>query len=89
MTRLAHDYCGCSKIILTKITLISPIWARTSLGSLDRLKRDDGAKLDYQMLKPADIKRGEKRPAIILVYGGPHAQLVHKGWRKAFDQNVS
>ena len=51
-----------------------------------QIETDDGAKLDYQMLKPADIKRGEKRPAIILVYGGPHAQLVHKGWRKAFDQ---
>lgn len=44
-----------------------------------QLEAADGTPLDYKLLKPAGIKRGEKRPAIILVYGGPHAQSVKKG----------
>ena len=45
-----------------------------------QVKADDGTPLDYRLLKPEGIKRGEKRPAIVLVYGGPHAQSVKKSW---------
>ncbi len=50
------------------------------------IETKSGQKLDYQLLKPSDLKTGEKRPAIVLVYGGPHAQLVHRGWGRGFDQ---
>jgi len=51
-----------------------------------QLKSKDGKILDYRLLKPNDLKPGEKRPAIIYVYGGPHAQTVHKGWNRHFLQ---
>ena len=49
----------------------------------------EGVSLDYKLLKPTDLKRGEKRPAIILVYGGPHSQRVRKGWDTGFEQMLA
>ncbi|MGF1457371.1 MAG: S9 family peptidase [Alphaproteobacteria bacterium] len=46
----------------------------------------DGTPLDYRLLTPADLKPGERRPAIVLVYGGPHAQRVSRSWGGAFEQ---
>jgi len=46
-------------------------------GQLDAA---DGTKLDYALYKPQDSLPGQQRPAITLVYGGPGAQTVHKGW---------
>ncbi|MEE2692414.1 MAG: S9 family peptidase [Pseudomonadota bacterium] len=54
-----------------------------------QLKAADGTPLDYKILKPSDIKRGEKRPAIVLVYGGPHAQSVKKGSLDTFAQMLA
>jgi len=36
--------------------------------------------MDYMLYKPNDIKPGEKRPAVTIVYGGPGVQRVDKGW---------
>jgi len=45
---------------------------------------DDGVALDYKLLKPAGLKKRQKAPAIILVYGGPHSQRVKRGWGEDF-----
>jgi len=50
---------------------------------------EDGTPLDYVIYKPTDMKDGETRPAITLVYGGPHAQRVHKGWQGGFPQMLA
>ncbi len=50
------------------------------------LEAEDGTPLYYSVTKPAGMKRGEKRPAIVFVYGGPHAQTVRKGWSGATKQ---
>jgi len=42
-------------------------------GQLDAA---DGTKLDYMLFKPTDLKPGEKRPAITIVYNGPGVQRV-------------
>ena len=49
----------------------------------------DGTMLDYKLLKPAGLRRGEKRPAIVLVYGGPHAQRVSNAWEGGFAQMLA
>ncbi|GGD11970.1 peptidase S9 [Aquisalinus flavus] len=49
------------------------------------IEADDGTPLHYQVMKP-DLAPGQKVPAIIRVYGGPHAQTVQKDWTGAYDQ---
>ncbi|HFB54553.1 MAG TPA: S9 family peptidase [Hellea balneolensis] len=51
-----------------------------------QLEADDGTKMDYVLYKPTDIKPGERRPAITLVYGGPGVQRVSNAWGNLFAQ---
>jgi dipeptidyl-peptidase 4 len=44
------------------------------------LKAEDGTDLYCRMIRPPDFDPGKKYPAIIYVYGGPHAQLVTNSW---------
>lgn len=45
------------------------------------LKAADGVTdLYYRLIKPADFDPTKKYPAIIYVYGGPHAQMVNNSW---------
>jgi len=51
------------------------------------VKAPDGALLYARLMKPAGFQPGKKYPAILLVYGGPHAQTVRNAWSGlAFDQ---
>ena len=51
---------------------------------------EDGTPLDYLLYKPIDMKAGEKRPAITIVYGGPGVQRVNKSWsRKHFARMLA
>ncbi len=43
------------------------------------LKAADGAEFHNQLFLPADLKPGEKRPALIFVHGGPARQML-LGW---------
>ena len=46
------------------------------------IKAADGVTdLYYRLVKPADFDPAKKYPAIIYVYGGPHAQMVTGGWQ--------
>ncbi len=55
-----------------------------------QIAAEDGQMMDYFLLKPKDLKTGEKRPAITLVYGGPGVQRVSKAWgRKLFAQTLA
>ena len=46
------------------------------------IKAADGkTDLYYRLIKPADFDPNKKYPAIVYVYGGPHAQLVTNGWQ--------
>ncbi len=44
------------------------------------LKAEDGTPLDYMLYKPSDIKPGEKRAVVTIVYGGPGVQRVARNW---------
>jgi len=43
------------------------------------LKAEDGVEFHNQLFLPADIKPGERRPAMIFVHGGPQRQML-LGW---------
>lgn len=48
------------------------------------IKAADGkTDLYYRLIKPADFDPAKKYPAIVYVYGGPHAQMVTNGWMNA------
>jgi len=50
----------------------------------------DGALFYARLLKPAGFKPGVKYPAVVQVYGGPHAQHVRDAWRGAdWDQALA
>jgi dipeptidyl-peptidase-4 len=44
------------------------------------LKAVDGETLHYEILKPPGFDAAKKYPAIVSVYGGPHAQRVMRNW---------
>lgn len=45
------------------------------------IKAADGkTDLYYRIVKPADFDPAKKYPAIVYVYGGPHAQMITGGW---------
>ncbi len=48
--------------------------------SVFTIKAKDGSDLYCRMIKPANFDPNKKYPAIIYVYGGPHAQLVTNSW---------
>ena len=46
------------------------------------IKAADGVTdIYYRLIKPADMVPNKKYPAIVYVYGGPHAQMVTGGWQ--------
>ncbi len=52
------------------------------LGSVEMgsFKGSDGTIFYTRLVKPADFAPAKKYPAIVLVYGGPHVQLVQDRW---------
>ncbi|GAB4517089.1 MAG: S9 family peptidase [Parvularculaceae bacterium] len=50
------------------------------------LAAEDGQTLYYQMMTPPGLRRRDRAPAVVLVYGGPHAQRVRNQWGNAFAQ---
>jgi len=48
------------------------------------LKAADGkTDLYYRIIKPADFDPAKKYPAIVYVYGGPHAQMIANNWNSS------
>jgi dipeptidyl-peptidase 4 len=50
------------------------------------LKAADGSALYYEILKPIGFDQAKKYPAIVSVYGGPHAQRVTKSWHSPSER---
>jgi dipeptidyl-peptidase-4 len=42
---------------------------------------DEVTDLYYRIVKPKNMEAGKKYPAIVYVYGGPHAQMINNGWQ--------
>jgi dipeptidyl-peptidase-4 len=46
------------------------------------LAAEDGSPLHYQLYKPLDLKPGEQRASVTIVYGGPGVQRVMNRWQR-------
>jgi dipeptidyl-peptidase-4 len=59
-------------------------------AELVKFKGTDGTEFHGRILKPAGFEADRKYPAIVMVYGGPHAQSVRDSWRGAdWDQALA
>ena len=66
-----------------------PYWpyaANLPVPEYGTLKASDGEVLHYEILKPIDFDPAKKYPAIVSVYGGPHAQTVSRSWQKVGER---
>ena len=61
----------------------SPYVDRHQVPEIGTIEAEDGKALYYSMLKPFDFDPDRRYPVIVHVYGGPHAQLVTRGWGRA------
>jgi dipeptidyl-peptidase-4 len=59
--------------------------SRPSTG-FGTLQAEDGQKLYYRMLKPADFDADKRYPVIVYVYGGPMGQSVTNTWAANFNE---
>ena len=50
-------------------------WTKPEFGTITT---QDGVDLKYRMYKPQNLEK--KHPAIVFLYGGPHAQVVQNKW---------
>jgi dipeptidyl-peptidase-4 len=51
-----------------------------------QIEAEDGQRLDYVLLKPANFDPSQRYPAIVQVYGGPGRQYVTKAWRPVTER---
>uniref|UniRef100_B0T5W4 Peptidase S9B dipeptidylpeptidase IV domain protein n=1 Tax=Caulobacter sp. (strain K31) TaxID=366602 RepID=B0T5W4_CAUSK len=66
-----------------------PYWpyaATLSAPEYGVLKAADGEVLHYEILKPTNFDPAKTYPAIVSVYGGPHAQTVAKSWQNVRER---
>jgi dipeptidyl-peptidase-4 len=70
------------KTVDTLLEDASP-WQDYAVGEMEifSIKADDGkTDLWCRLIKPVDFDPTKKYPALVYVYGGPHAQLIDKSW---------
>ena len=66
-----------------------PYWPYAStlpVPEYGSLKATDGETLYYEILKPQNFDASKKYPAIVAVYGGPHAQQVKRTWQSVSER---
>ncbi len=70
------------KVLTNLLTAKNPLeninMGEITLGTIK--SADNKTDLHYRMIKPANFDPNKKYPAIVYVYGGPHAQLVVNRW---------
>ena len=64
----------------------APFLASHTVPTYGTLVAEDGQALHYSIQLPPDFDATCTYPAIVEVYGGPHAQTVHRDWRGLSDQ---
>ena len=72
-----------------KLDASHPYWpyaATLPVPEYGELKASDGEVLHYEILKPVGFDPAKKYPAIVSVYGGPHAQTVSRSWQKVGER---
>jgi dipeptidyl-peptidase-4 len=64
----------------------APYVARHTVPEYGTLKASDGTSLHYSVTKPFGFDPSRRHPAILLVYGGPHAQQVRREWQNVKER---
>lgn len=54
-----------------------------------RVPADDGTPLPYSLLKPPGFDARKRYPVLLIVYGGPTAQKVVRGWPELYDEYMA
>ena len=70
------------KVVTTLFQLDNPLkeYAMPDI-QIGTIKAADGVTdLYYRLITPPNMKKGEKYPTLVYVYGGPHSQLVTDTW---------
>ncbi|ROQ23267.1 S9 family peptidase [Gallaecimonas pentaromativorans] len=83
-----HDASGQRLAYLVENRLderhpLSPYLGQWTAPQYGTLAAEDGQTLHYQVFKPSTPMPPKGYPAIVRVYGGPHAQLVVNAWSEA------
>ncbi|MFA8298806.1 MAG: DPP IV N-terminal domain-containing protein [Hyphomicrobiales bacterium] len=69
------------KVTSTLLKDVDPVedyaFGKTTVGTV---KNNEGTDLYYRLITPADFDPNKKYPAIVYVYGGPHAQMITNSW---------
>ncbi|MDJ0919549.1 MAG: S9 family peptidase [Henriciella sp.] len=67
----------------------APYLAEHTVPEFGTLTAEDGQTLYYSVQLPPDFDPSRKYPALVEVYGGPHAQMVDRDWERMTDQFYS
>jgi dipeptidyl-peptidase-4 len=89
-----HDNDGRERAVLLANALddshpYAPYLAEHSVPEFGTLRAEDGQTLYYQLYRPHDFDPGRRWPVFVHYYGGPHVQLVNKGWGDLFLQYMT
>lgn len=57
-----------------------------ALQEFGTIEASDGSQLHFRMFLPPEMKVGQKYPAIMAPYGGPHGQRVKRNWSVGFNE---
>jgi dipeptidyl aminopeptidase/acylaminoacyl peptidase len=66
---------GSARVIFPTLSKDFPLDAHV-VPEVVRIKAPDGLEVPNQVFVPADLKPGERRPALIFVHGGPSRQML-------------
>ncbi len=78
------NLCDTNKTVIRNLIQAKDPYKDYNLGDMKigKIKAADGkTDLYYRLITPPDFDPGKKYPAVIYVYGGPHAQLVRNSWK--------
>jgi dipeptidyl-peptidase-4 len=89
-----HDYSGKELAVLEANKVdgdhpYRPYMDGHRKAEFGSLTASDGQTLNYRVIKPAGFVEGQRYPALVRVYGGPHVQYVQRRWDERwglFDQ---
>lgn len=64
----------------------APYLAAHTVPEYGTLMAEDGQTLYYSIQLPPDFDASKTYPALVEIYGGPHAQTVNRNWERLSDQ---
>ncbi len=75
------------------------VWEKQDRGFLDayempgsevvKIPASDGTPLYGKLIRPAGFQTGRRYPLVVMVYGGPQAQVVRDEWHLGLDESLA